>query len=685
MKKIAVSGIILLISISPLFRGLFFNLETSAFLTAIALLCVAYFFSRLVNHEDFYFNKWMIIFGSLLLVAYALSFIKAVDTRENLETMMQFAEYFIVSVILFDYFHDKKQQFSLFVMIPVVITGFICAVIGLEALTGAFSVLNNALILQRIGSTFQYANTAAIYFVICLLFSLTLINSSDNAIVRVLLAGIGDILILALLLTGSRGGYFVGAIAIFLFLVLQPSACKLKGIGFFLCMLLPALVFLRKISATLGTLDYISVTQWLGLSFLIALIICVFFQLIIKYSNKVKPVYRYTILVLCLIISVLLIIVFKSRITGIIPQSIIERLVTFKLDSVSIVDRLEYNKDAFKLISDNWISGLGGGGWAALYQSVQERFYTARAVHNNYFQVFVEAGILGFLSYIFIVLVSVYNAVRSFIKAEGPKTKIHTVGLLCGLLALVIHSAMDFDLSFSSMALLFWVMIAGSAVYNSDINKNKTAFKHKAFLATNKGIVTIIFIILCSPLVSLNALYTAAAYNGQEGLNYIDAGNYSAARVYYEEASRLDTENPVYTFQLTKLYNYFAEKSTEPEIIKEWRGKARTAAEKSTGLSKSYPAYTEILAQTYFASDMPLQALESAEKLIKYQPCKSSNYELLARGYLEAAAYYIDNQEIDRGKDLLKKCLEINKSPYTEETSVFRQYEDKASLMLAAI
>ncbi|HYF75154.1 MAG TPA: hypothetical protein VD757_01095, partial [Candidatus Nitrosocosmicus sp.] len=74
MKAIFVSGIILLILISPLFNGLFFSLEMYVFFTLILSLASGYFLLKLVNKEHMVFDKWLTGLNILLIFAYASSF-----------------------------------------------------------------------------------------------------------------------------------------------------------------------------------------------------------------------------------------------------------------------------------------------------------------------------------------------------------------------------------------------------------------------------------------------------------------------------------------------------------------------------------------------------------------------------------------------------------------------------------
>ena len=53
-------------------------------------------------------------------------------------------------------------------------------------------------------------------------------------------------------------------------------------------------------------------------------------------------------------------------------------------------------------------------------------------------------------------------------KARDKQLRSYITGMMCGFIALSVHSSFDFDLVYASMALLFWTMFAVSAAESSD-------------------------------------------------------------------------------------------------------------------------------------------------------------------------------------------------------------------------
>lgn len=682
MKRIIVYLLVFIVAISFLFRGLFFAYETWPFITSIALLLVAYLLVKLATRESMRLNKWVTVFGMLLIVAYALSFINAANTRENISAAIRYTEYYILSCIFYDYYCSKEKHFAMTVMVPVVLSGFINAIVGIEALSGAFPILavTTNSYGKRVGATFQYTNTAAAYFIICLIFTITLVNTIKKPLYRYLLIGIGNTLFLAMFLTVSRGGFIICGFALLLLIIFQPSGYKIKTLGNICCTIFPAFLFVTHIYELTGSRNFMFLTGWLALSFITALILGVLWNIILRYTGRVNI--RPATMRLIAFLSVFAILLAFSAIgfEKLIPQIVWNRFARLNLSDRNIYIRIVFVKDALKLIADNWLLGLGGGGWTSAYYSVQEEFYTARAVHNHYLEVFVESGILGFASFTGLVLTSLIFLMRTLQKSEDADKKTLVLGFLCALLSLLVHCSFDFDLNYVSVALLLWLLIAGSAIFHHGVAAEGE--EQSISWATSSKTIKLVGIIMCAAIFSLGGVYSLASWHANKGLESVYSGNIAQARSYYEKAFSLDSLNPRHTFELAKIYNYYAGKTADPENSRLWRERAIQASEKSMTLDRYYPAYREMAVRTYLDAGMPERAFGKAEELLACQPCKDSNYELLARSYLEAGIALMDNGEAERGRELLVKCTQIEDRPDPDVSKVISNYREKAAELL---
>lgn len=86
-----------------------------------------------------------------------------------------------------------------------------------------------------------------------------------------------------------------------------------------------------------------------------------------------------------------------------LPYDFVSKIKNINFQTQSVIDRGTYIKDAFKLIKDNWLFGIGGDGWNYRYIDVQEYTYVSREVHSYPVQILLEFGIVRiyFLCYYF--------------------------------------------------------------------------------------------------------------------------------------------------------------------------------------------------------------------------------------------------------------------------------------------
>lgn len=77
-----------------------------------------------------------------------------------------------------------------------------------------------------------------------------------------------------------------------------------------------------------------------------------------------------------------------------LPYDFVSKIENINFKTQSVIDRGTYIKDAFKLIKDNWLFGIGGDGWNYRYGEIQEYGYVSREVHSYPAQILLEFGIV---------------------------------------------------------------------------------------------------------------------------------------------------------------------------------------------------------------------------------------------------------------------------------------------------
>ena len=113
----------------------------------------------------------------------------------------------------------------------------------------------------------------------------------------------------------------------------------------------------------------------------------------------------------------------------------------------------------WEIVKDYPLNGTGAGGWNALYHQYQDYLVWTTEVHNHFLQVWIEAGTIGFLTWISIIGVLLWYLIRLKRRSERDEWVL-IWGLASAVLALLAHSVIDFDLSIPAITIVLWSLLA---------------------------------------------------------------------------------------------------------------------------------------------------------------------------------------------------------------------------------
>lgn len=152
--------------------------------------------------------------------------------------------------------------------------------------------------------------------------------------------------------------------------------------------------------------------------------VCFIFSLLLYFAIKKKKVILYISITAFIAIITLTICLYYEF----IPSTIASRII--------------YLQDALKVILKNPF-GIGVGTWADLKYSVQSATYYTNYLHNGFLQVLLEGGIVSFVIYIGIFVLTLWK-----LNNNNP---IHTAMLVL----LITHSFVDIDSSYGLFFIIF--------------------------------------------------------------------------------------------------------------------------------------------------------------------------------------------------------------------------------------
>lgn len=182
-----------------------------------------------------------------------------------------------------------------------------------------------------------------------------------------------------------------------------------------------------------------------------------------------------------------------------LPSDLITKIFSSGLTSNNIVERVGFLKSAIIGGIDNNLLGIGGGGWQYIHAKYQDYNSLITEVHSYIGQIFVELGLIGFVSYLGIIISLIVKCIK-FIKTKNKEL----VGIMCAILVLILHSILDFEMSYFLIMLVVYILIA---ILTTKINDNSK-------FNINKIAVIICATIIIAPniIINSNALYSRAYF-----------------------------------------------------------------------------------------------------------------------------------------------------------------------------
>ncbi|WJH35166.1 O-antigen ligase family protein [Paenibacillus sp. CC-CFT747] len=337
----------------------------------------------------------------------------------------------------------------------------------------------------RLTSVFQYANSYAAFLIsvtICCLFKI--VNSKKTQIVffhSLVLTGT----ILSFFMTLSRGALVLFPAILLLSIIILPLARQLILIFYLFIGVASALIINGRITEialeisklvqagtekTVGFSSPFSIKGWLILtiaSLVTALLITLFQKYVFSHLeeklgniNKLrfaKLIIPFASVFLGLIITFL--IFAETGIRSLLPTTLRDRIENINLTQHSVLERGTFYKDGYKLIKEHFFFGAGGGGWATLYEKYQNNPYTSRQAHSFFLQYWIEAGLIGLLLFLALVLFVFFKYLSSIFRDESENGYLFYIPSV----TLLVHSSIDFDMSFLYLGCLLFLCLGGMA------------------------------------------------------------------------------------------------------------------------------------------------------------------------------------------------------------------------------
>jgi O-antigen ligase len=139
--------------------------------------------------------------------------------------------------------------------------------------------------------------------------------------------------------------------------------------------------------------------------------------------------------------------------------------------------RRDINRDGLKMFLKRPVLGWGLGTFPVVYPQFRS-FYTnffINEAHNDYLQLLVEMGLLGFATMLWFLVTLYRRAVKKIGHWTSEISGAVTLACVLGLSGILVHSAVDFNLQIPANAALFYILctIAASEPFAQPARKRR--------------------------------------------------------------------------------------------------------------------------------------------------------------------------------------------------------------------
>lgn len=548
--------------ISPFFRGLFFYENYYWVSLLIQLLFLLTIILNMKQTKELLVsNKTLFVLIGSIVFFYTLSYWYSASSFYAASESLQWFSYITVFVMLWVWstiYSPIKEWVWLLCWITLIWIVGLVFLVDLGKLEFQDAILN-----RRFSSVFQYPNTLASIisaFVIAGLMAM----SKRVQIMYLVMYGITMVpFMLTFLLTESRGGLLVFVLGWgigLIFLAWKEQILYTLYTGILIGMSFWGLTNYKELVT--DKFLFKSALLVLGLSILFAIVV-ITVQFFINRRFDLFSKSKLNLILPVSLTSLALFAIFSlgskagEKIISLFPAFLQGRVSSISLDNNSAQTRILFYKDSLALWQDHFWFGAGGGGWRVLFESYKSLPYFSTQAHSFYMQTLVEVGLIGtifvFGFFLYVLLKGIW---KHFTLDDEARGKHHLLApALVAVIILLLHNAIDFNMSFGTYNLFLFSLLAiiWSYVYKTTDSKehvtdsvfSKLKAKFPSISYKQKA-VTVYMIITIMIMASVFTMYKSFSYANAENLykQVHQGGDYNLALDRINKAISLHSNDP---------------------------------------------------------------------------------------------------------------------------------------------
>ena len=331
----------------------------------------------------------------------------------------------------------------------------------------------------------------------------------------------------------------------------------------------------------------------------------------------------------------------------------------------SLIQRRIYFKDGFKMFKDKWLFGSGGGAWLQKYFYYQSYNYKSTQAHNFLLQIATDCGIVGVICFV-LLLVAIAAAFLNeyrYGSNNGIGDRVIQGAIFTSVTVLIVHSLLDFDLSYAGVSLLMWALLA---MFNA---RGKEGRNEERVQYRQKGIKKIIELccktvrvkpINLNPIVGLvisifisviPIAFVAGDIYSRKADSFTKQGDIDTAASLMKKAADIDIFKAEYKIEYAELL------VSRREITESKFNEANTYIANAEKLSKYNYGLRAKIAEYYFGVGNIEKGLEHLEALVYLRPLSVDAWQQKVDVYYKLVMMNLNENKKDEALRYLDKAI----------------------------
>lgn len=657
INYILVALIAIFLIVIPFYRGLYFRenyIPAVIYMSAVFLL---YIMSKLIKKDYKIISSYLDIAILLLPITYLISFFFSINAKNAFDMILKYAAYFMIYKIVSG-ICKGSEAVKRFFSWSVLLSNYLVAISGMLTVAGLLD-LKGVTEFNRLYGVYQYPNTTAAVLGAGILIAVGLMLRTTNIVEKICCQVVLTTVFAGFALTLSAGGILVlAALVIFNFLIIDTKSKLDYLVHFIIAIAANGLIFMDYMKNALKG-PFI-------LYYLLSLVISIALQLLYsqyiqKSVGRLSPK-KIAVIIVIIIAFVAIAGIIILNMVGISLPSLVSQFLNVELKSRNALDRIVFLKDGFKMFSDNFLVGFGGGAWQDIYYKYQSFSYDSKEVHSYYVQLMVETGILGAIALLAVLGLLIKNFFVSTIKNKSQAY----LPFYMGAFMLLGHATIDFDLSLVAPMMLLWSLVGISASEFESALPFSGRLKNTGPVLATLGLIVLYF----------SASMYSGMVNGNNAAKILK-GDAQKALSLYEKAMKADRYNGAYRMDYAQIMANRYAQSRNAEDYDKFR-KAMDDIEKYEPYNVQYIA---VKISLLLGAGLIDEGMILTNELVANQPLVEGAYMTklnvnysIAKQYFEAKQHeeaipYLDNMievesELEEAKSKAIKPFEVDKKVY---------------------